>query len=97
MPTLRIELEGIKQQMVVAITAGQRDLQDAIQAQLTACLNSLTPEEIMIAVRCAFNDAVHKAVRDVAPELVREAVTLYFTKGEGSNIVREALRSQFKI
>jgi hypothetical protein len=91
MPTLRIELEGIKQAMMVAITAGQRDLHEAIQTQLTECLKTLTPNEIIYAVRRSFDDAVHDAVQKMAPELVERGVHEYFTKGAGADIIREAL------
>lgn len=97
MPTLRIELDGIKQGMLVAITDAQKELHEAIKAQLEACLKTLTPEEIVASVRRAFDEAVHNAVREIGPELVEQAVTDYFVKGKGSEIIREALKEKFKL
>lgn len=97
MPTLRIELDGIKQSMVVAIAASQGELQEAIRAQLKECLATLTPEEILSQVRLAFDAALHEAVQSAAPELVRDAVSDFFERGPGADIVREAIRARFKL
>ena len=97
MPTLRIELDGIKQAMLVAITDARDELHQAIKEQLMACLSTLTPEEIITSVRRAFNEALYTAVRDLGPELVQQAVTDFFTTGEGSQIVRDALRQKYDL
>jgi hypothetical protein len=95
MPTLNIELHGIKQHMVQALLVSQKELQEAIAAQLTACLSTLTPELIVASVRRAFDDAVYTAVTEQAPELVERAVVEYFTKGKGADIVRDALKAKY--
>lgn len=97
MPTLRIELDGVKQAMVVALTQSTDELLEAVKAQLTACLERLTPEEIIASVHRAFDEAVHEAVRRLGPELVEQAVTDYFTTGQGAQIVREAIKEKFKL
>lgn len=97
MPTLRIELEGIKQAMAVALTASQEELIAAIRDQLTQCLATLTPEEILLSVRRAFEQELHAAVSELAPQFTRDAVHVYFTTGPGAKIVREALAAQFKL
>lgn len=97
MPTLRVELDGIKQQVVWAIFNSQDEIKEAIKAQLTAVLASLTPDMIVASVRRAFDTAIYEAVQEQGKELVTDAVHEYFTNGPGADIVREALKQKFKL
>lgn len=96
-PTLRLELDGIKQGIIYAISDHNQEIARTTEELLRASLASLTPEWLASCMATAIERAVRNGIQATLPKIVEEAVQVYFSHGEGSQLVIEAIRRRFAL
>ena len=91
MPTIRIEMDGLKYQVIHAFTDSLDELKDYAKEVITASMNELEKEglerTIIEAVKMTMQDAIYQSLEDV----VKEAVEEYFSEGEGQKFISDAI------
>lgn len=80
-PTIRLDLQGMKQSIVNALSAYHEDIEKNVKAQLETILKEFD-----------FGEAVTAVAKQVILESVRNAVEYYFKYGEGTKIIKEIVQ-----
>jgi hypothetical protein len=77
MPILRLELEGMKQEMMLALGRYQTQINDAVEEQLENVVQNFDYE---------------KVVKAAASQAITEAIQTYFKYGHGTEIIADTVR-----
>lgn len=80
MPTITIQLEGMKHQIINAFAAHNTEIEQAIESQLTAAIKNFP-----------FEAEVHRLSREVISDAIKEALEYYFKYGEGREVIKKAV------
>lgn len=80
MPMVRIELEGMKHQIVHALASHNEEIEKAIEEQLAATIKTFP-----------FEETVRQLAREVISASIKEALEYYFKYGEGRDVVKKSI------
>ncbi len=79
-PRVRIELEGMKHQILHAFASHNDEVERAIEQQLTTVIEHFP-----------FEQTVKDLSREVISSAIKEALEYYFKYGEGREVIRKAV------
>ena len=80
LPTIRLEVEGIRHAIIHAFAESQFDMTDFVAAEVTAFC---TPERVA--------QIVQSKAREVVDAVIREEIDRFFRYGDGRTVIREAV------
>jgi hypothetical protein len=75
-PMIRLELEGMKQEMMIALTRYHTQINENVEAQLKNIVEHFDYERV---------------VTEVARQTINEAIQTYFRQGEGKQVITTAV------
>lgn len=84
-PLIRLELSGMKYQVVHALMIHNREMEDAVESAVDAALNSFD-----------FPAIVNQEVNKVVTEVVHQTIVEFFSFGEGRKILTEGVNEALK-
>jgi hypothetical protein len=95
-PTLRVELDGVKYQVIHAFGMAMDELKDYAKSAIEASMNTLQQgslERVIVeCVESTMREAIHEGIKDS----VKDAVDEYFSKGNGKEFIADAIVSCLK-
>lgn len=96
MPTVRVEMQGLKQGMIAAFTQSIDEVRDFAAATIAQSMDSLMEGGLEAQIVAQVRRALDEALGQVLPHVVQEQLHLYFTEGEGGAKVVAAVLRGFK-
>ncbi len=80
LPRVRIELDGMKHQIVHAFASHNDETEKAIEEQLTVAIKNFP-----------FEETIRDLSREVISSAIKDALEHYFKYGEGREVIRKAV------
>jgi hypothetical protein len=90
-PTIKIEIEGLKHQVLHAFSARLNELRDYAAEVIDHSMNLLREKGLEAAIIKAVTQVMDEAIDSGIKEAVKEAVADYFEVGKGKDYIIDAI------
>ena len=97
MPTLKLELDGVRQNMTVALMDNMDEIKEYTKQCIDNAMNPLLMDRLEIVIQNVATDAVENAIKEVITEVVREEISEYFWTDKGKEVILKAIREGISI
>jgi hypothetical protein len=97
MPTIKIELDGVRQNMTVALMDNMDEIKEYTKQCIDHAMNPLLMDRLENIIQNVATDAVENAIREVITEVVREEILEYFWTDKGKEIIIKSIREGISI
>jgi hypothetical protein len=97
MPTLKIELDGVRQNMTAAFMDSMDEIKEYTKLCIDNAMNPLLMDRLEVIIQQVATDAVENAIKEVITEVVREEISEYFWTDKGKEVILKAVREGISI
>lgn len=80
LPRIRIELDGMKYQIIHAFQSHNQEIEDAVERNLQSAIDNFP-----------FEGTIQELSREIIAGAIKEALECYFKYGEGREVIKKAV------